>query len=547
MFEQLLIGTSFRGPHSSGVGMVEWQNGNHSHLSFMKIADHAYNLVADGKYQDWLKPKMIHAVAMIGHGRYATVGRVITSNAHPFMKGHILLAHNGGFNNHKELTKEDFDVDSEHAAWLIEKKGAEWALKNLHGGYALSWFDSKEHKLNLIRNYSKPIWIAKEKNRAFWYYASERELIEFVLKRNNVQYEQMFEPEEGMLVQWSPEENDDKLHLKKMELFSWPQQQQHYPVHRGRHHLDEDDEWEPWDDRFPRGEAVYSETQVPILGPHNYRALPQHFLSPSQRQPNKNELEIQEGRKYLAEWGLDLGDLVSVYVCDFARYSNTTVFGRAFGYFTEQDCPTNEIWINGIDPHKFSEIEEGTNEIKFKDDNYLAIISAMKKVGDKWIILLNSLTKEDDLPDTVEIAVPFNVKDAEKVKATEAKKQAKKEKKKQLKGHKKAEDIQMVQGPNNQFIAVQEFNELTKRGCSGCTKDLHAKDHKNVYWKNRDTPLCFDCAVEHAITKPSHPTVISLPKRDRSTGEIIKSNEDKVREALGMASNNPPTDPNRVH
>lgn len=54
---------------------------------------------------------------VIGHTRKATTGAVSVPNAHPFIHGKIIGAHNGFVYDHKELNREfnrDFEVDSQH-------------------------------------------------------------------------------------------------------------------------------------------------------------------------------------------------------------------------------------------------------------------------------------------------------------------------------------------------------------------------------------------------------------------------------------------------
>lgn len=56
---------------------------------------------------------------LMAHTRFATVGKVSVENCHPFRRGKVYLAHNGGVYNHWQ--KEDVDVDSELIAMRVAR------------------------------------------------------------------------------------------------------------------------------------------------------------------------------------------------------------------------------------------------------------------------------------------------------------------------------------------------------------------------------------------------------------------------------------------
>lgn len=82
---------------------------------------------------------------LIGHTRFATVGSKIKANAHPFVVGNIVGAHNGGIFNHKEIAekykRKDYDVDSIHLiAHIAEGKDC----KELEGYGTVTWYDMSD-------------------------------------------------------------------------------------------------------------------------------------------------------------------------------------------------------------------------------------------------------------------------------------------------------------------------------------------------------------------------------------------------------------------
>lgn len=53
----------------------------------------------------------------------------------------------------------------------------------------------------------------------------------------------------------------------------------------------------------------------------------------------------------------------------------------------------------------------------------------------------------------------------------------------------------LVQGPNQEWITVAEFDKLTKHGCANCQGNIDSADHLYVEWREGNQPLCLSCAV----------------------------------------------------
>lgn len=108
-------------------------------------------LTPDGKLSRWRGlnsatgnmrlPEVVQSQQVMFHARKRTHGAVSTDNAHPFLQGHILGAHNGIVSNHSELNKRygrDFDVDSQHIFQHLSD-GLDVGEINLYG--AISYID----------------------------------------------------------------------------------------------------------------------------------------------------------------------------------------------------------------------------------------------------------------------------------------------------------------------------------------------------------------------------------------------------------------------
>ena len=191
----MLVFSWRRGPHSTGVGtIIEKTNNMHTY----KVVGDPFGLFrmkaysnGDGVYEG--APKV-----MIGHNRYATVGKVIAANAHPYRHGPILGCHNGTLSKwHLDQLEDykDFDVDSEAIFHTIEKVGWEETMKRLHGAWALCWYNQDEQKMYFTRNTERDLYYAWSKDHKVLFWASEAWEIIIAASKNNLPIEepQMFE------------------------------------------------------------------------------------------------------------------------------------------------------------------------------------------------------------------------------------------------------------------------------------------------------------------------------------------------------------------
>ena len=193
-FKDMMVVNSLRGAHSTGVAGVDPYKDNL--VNYIKGEGSPYDVFQYDKSTEFFERAYKDFKLLIGHGRYATQGEINAQNAHPFVAGHIVLAHNGTLTNFKELKKGDyekFEVDSELIANMISKEGAEVAIPQLHGAYALVWYNSEELTLNFARNSQRPLFMGLTKNRDNLVWSSERETIEWMEKRNRTPMKEIYE------------------------------------------------------------------------------------------------------------------------------------------------------------------------------------------------------------------------------------------------------------------------------------------------------------------------------------------------------------------
>lgn len=182
VFTDLLLIDTIRGPHSTGVLNVV-QN-TYVPRVFKKAVD-AYCFVKNKEFKDLLQGWNL---LFLGHNRWATTGKVVDSNSHPFVMEDIIGVHNGTLDwGHELPDKKDFNVDSENIMYAINKQGVEETWKQIRGAAALVWWNTKEKSLNFLRNKERPLWYCHTFNSLL--FASEAWMMNAALSRNDMKVE----------------------------------------------------------------------------------------------------------------------------------------------------------------------------------------------------------------------------------------------------------------------------------------------------------------------------------------------------------------------
>ena len=198
IFRQMLIADYFRGKDSTGIFAVD-ENGELD--TFKKVVDpitftetKGYDRLIDPAIYGTQRIKSVKDKRTIwaGHNRAATAGAVTARNAHPFTCGDITLMHNGTLT--KQYLLPDyarFNVDSENICHSINEIGLVDTLPKLCGAFALVWYNKAENTLNFIRNGEREFNVAFTETTMYW--ASEGMMLEWILNRNGIKTEEVYE------------------------------------------------------------------------------------------------------------------------------------------------------------------------------------------------------------------------------------------------------------------------------------------------------------------------------------------------------------------
>ncbi|MCP4364972.1 MAG: hypothetical protein GY800_06690 [Planctomycetes bacterium] len=222
VFRDLLMVDVVRGPHSTGIAAMQRNDGDKLFKRALLPQDLFQMKGCDNLFNDFGMNKLL-----MGHNRWATVGKINAINAHPFERERIIGAHNGTLKmRHLLPDHNEFETDSENIFHGFETIGVKETLLKMNGAYALTWFEKGEGIFNVIRNDERSLFYTFINDDKTFVYASEAWMIEGVLARNGFKHGGIlpFEPMYHYTLEIPANETKpfDKFHMSAVEGYTAP-------------------------------------------------------------------------------------------------------------------------------------------------------------------------------------------------------------------------------------------------------------------------------------------------------------------------------------
>ncbi len=202
VFRELGIASMLRGQHGTGIvkAHVNKAFGAPNRFEIEKAPVPSNVLISklrwrgEQKGDKWVANDFFgdySANAYLGHVRWATRGKLNLENTHPFEFSNIIGFHNGTLLETRYHDKSDADrTDSEMFMEDINDFGMVDVLSELDpkSAYSVVIMDKNTGLLHFARNDHRPLHFCVHDNRSTLYYASESEMLKWILNRNNEQF-----------------------------------------------------------------------------------------------------------------------------------------------------------------------------------------------------------------------------------------------------------------------------------------------------------------------------------------------------------------------
>lgn len=186
----LAIVSQIRGLDGFGISQFHQRESN---PKVFKSADD-FNYHAIKKFEAAEKKDLFNSLfdsVFMCHVRAATVGEVLVKNAHPFTTNKYIIAHNGTLVESKYRHGKDNYCDSYYLSKDIDKRGLQTVLEELDSksAFAITLWDKKEKMMSFTHNSLRPLAFAINKHRSVVYWASEKNMLEWLLGRHQIEAE----------------------------------------------------------------------------------------------------------------------------------------------------------------------------------------------------------------------------------------------------------------------------------------------------------------------------------------------------------------------
>lgn len=400
----------------------------------------------------------------IGHNRYATTGKVIDENAHPFHHNTVVGAHNGTLDTVWGLEKgRDFDVDSEAIFYNLDKYDAEETIGNLDGAYALTWADLQENRLYIIRNKERPLFWTRRTDMDVFYWASQSWMLELALAYAGVSHDDVHEfatdtlysLDMGMVDEHKARQMEWNI-KQGVKGYSWAT---NYSYSGGKGATN------PTKTNTQATQSGGSTTASSTATIHPFKQTPSTSTFTKGNELTKDEQ---------SQWAAWVDQDIDFRVQSVLKGIGSTEYLHCYPDDPLLPAMNIRVFAKGKEA-MWNMLVQGThrtvftgkvkrfvrNVVRGKKEYYLAIDLRTIKV--KELQRESKTAKEDDTRSN-------------------------------LKAANSNEDGDFYEGYQGAYLTLKEFNQATKDGCACCSKDAETDD-EDIIWLDHETFLCGECST----------------------------------------------------
>lgn len=369
--------------------------------------------------------------AVIGHHRAATRGGINHDSAHPYQYGPITMVHNGTLFRYDNISDgKTFLTDSEAIAYSLEKNGAEETLKRIDGAFALIWHDARTGCLYATRNSERPLHFCTVKEDDSIFFASESGMLSWLVQR----------------AQGANYTVKDMYYVTEKRLIEFPMGN---PL-----------KWKSKEVEFYVRPKPLKKTTTTGTGGNNVLKL-----------GGKNQ-SVRALEREMTKNGYRRGSRIAFSPSRFEPRQDNIKRGKIYG--VTDDSFALEVLADN----------QSINLIINKGAYFLtAEITGYFFDEDGWpVIAVKKVQESNDLdPQPIFMSEYGTYKPTEELDKS--------------KGPNNSDGTLplMIAGPSGE-ISINEFNKLTKDGCSLCQKDLLPYMASTISWVDFNSPLCPACA-----------------------------------------------------
>lgn len=195
--KNLLLVSILRGMDSTGIASIT----DKGVVNVFKRAMPANDFILDRRYESSIP---WDTQVILGHTRAATIGAINNHTAHPFDTGSVVGAHNGTLTGwHKLPDSKNYTVDSECLINAINEHGWDDVMPLVGGAWALTLYNPIDHKLEILRNDERSLYIGYKDNGSVMYWASELWMLKSLAERCGIKLgKRFFQPKPHVLHTW---------------------------------------------------------------------------------------------------------------------------------------------------------------------------------------------------------------------------------------------------------------------------------------------------------------------------------------------------------